>query len=101
MAEVRLYVTRFCGYCVAAKRLLGARKVAFEEVDVTGDAAMRAWLVKATGRRTVPQVFVGGNPIGGYEELAALERSGELATMLRGESGQGEREGPPPQQPGR
>jgi glutaredoxin 3 len=81
---VRVYTTRICPYCFAAKRLLGARGVAFEEIDVTGDDAARAWLVEATGRRTVPQIFIGANPIGGYEELASLDRSGELAKMLEG-----------------
>jgi glutaredoxin 3 len=83
MAEVRVYTTRFCAYCGAAKRLLRARAVAYEEVDVSGDAAMRARLVELTGRKTVPQIFVDGRPIGGYEELVALDRSGHLIATLR------------------
>jgi glutaredoxin 3 len=67
---------------VAAKRLLGARGVAYEEVDVTGNAGARAWLLEATRRRTVPQIFVGDRPIGGYRELAALDRSGELRRLV-------------------
>jgi glutaredoxin 3 len=82
MAEVRVYTTRVCAYCAAAKRLLGARGVAYEEVDVTRDQAKRAWLVEMTGRRTVPQIFIGGEAIGGYHELAALDRSGKLKAML-------------------
>jgi glutaredoxin 3 len=82
MAEVKVYTTRVCGYCVAAKRLLSARGVAYEEIDVTRDDAKRAWLVQRTGRRTVPQIFIGGVAIGGYEELASLDRSGKLAVLL-------------------
>ena len=53
-----------------------------EEIDVSGDHARRAWLVEATGQRTVPQIFIGGESIGGYDELAALDRSGELAAKM-------------------
>ena len=81
-AEVTIYTTRVCGYCVAAKRLLTSRNVAYTEVDVSNDNAKREWLVEATGRRTVPQIFIGAESIGGYDELAALDRSGELATKL-------------------
>jgi glutaredoxin 3 len=81
-AEVTVYTTRVCPYCIAAKRLLAERKVAYKEVDVSSDDAKRAWLVEATGRRTVPQIFIGAEPIGGYDELAALDRSGELAAKL-------------------
>lgn len=82
MADVTVYTTRICPYCVAAKRLLAARGVSFEEIDVTGDHAKRAWLLEATGRRTVPQIFIRGEAIGGYDDLAALDRSGRLAQML-------------------
>ncbi|HEY8086472.1 MAG TPA: glutaredoxin [Polyangiaceae bacterium] len=82
MLPVRIYTTRTCGYCVAAKRLLGARAIPFEEVDVSGDDAKRAWLVEATRRRTVPQIFFGEESIGGYEELAALDKSGQLDAKL-------------------
>jgi glutaredoxin 3 len=82
MPEVRVYTTRFCAYCVAAKRLLGARHIAYDEIDVTRDDASRAWLVEKTGRKTVPQIFVGARAIGGYQELVALDRSGRLAAML-------------------
>jgi glutaredoxin 3 len=82
-AEVTIYTTRVCGYCVAAKRLLTARNVAYTEIDVTGDHAKRTWLVEATGQRTVPQIFIAGESIGGYEELADLDRDGQLAERLR------------------
>jgi len=82
MAEVRVYTTRFCVYCVAAKRLLHAQGIPYEEVDVSSDATTRAWLVATTGRKTVPQIFVAAEPIGGYQELVALARSGRLTAML-------------------
>ena len=59
-----------CPYCIAAKRLLSARKIAYEEIDVTGDSDKRAWLVEVTGgRKTVPQIFIKGQSIGGFDEL--------------------------------
>jgi len=81
-ARVDVYTTDHCWYCTRAKRLLSARAIPFAEIDVTGDDARRAWLVETTGRRTVPQVFIDGRPIGGSDELHALDRSGELARLL-------------------
>jgi glutaredoxin 3 len=83
MTDVTIYTTRVCPYCVAAKRLLSARGVPYREVDVSGDDAKRAWLVEVTGRRTVPQIFIGDEAIGGYDDLAALDGSGKLAEKLR------------------
>jgi len=82
MMDVKIYTTRVCGYCIAAKRLLSQRGIAFEEFDVSGDQEKRAWLVEVTGRRTVPQIFLDGVAIGGYDELAAMDRSGELAKRV-------------------
>jgi glutaredoxin 3 len=79
---VTIYTTRVCSYCIAAKRLLSSRGVPYQEIDVTDDDAKRAWLVEATGRRTVPQIFIGGEAIGGYDDLALLDRSGRLKAML-------------------
>ena len=85
MSDVTIYTTRICAYCVAAKRLLSKRQIAYEEIDVTGDQAKRAWLVEVTGgRKTVPQIFIRGRSIGGYDELKQLDVSGELAPMLAG-----------------
>lgn len=80
--DVTVYVTEYCGYCVRAKALLDKRGIAYEVVDVTGDHEKRAWLVRETGRRTVPQIFIKGESIGGSDELYALDRSGELAKKL-------------------
>jgi len=83
-AHVKMYTRRWCGYCTAAERLLNEKDVAYEEIDCTGDHAIRRWLVSATGRHTVPQIFIDGVSIGGYDELRALERRGELDKLLAG-----------------
>ncbi|GIW44615.1 MAG: glutaredoxin 3 [Candidatus Binatia bacterium] len=82
MKRVVIYTTTYCPYCVAAKRLLERKQISYEEVDVTGDDSLRIWLVETTGRRTVPQIFIDGKSIGGYDELSALEQSGELELLL-------------------
>jgi glutaredoxin 3 len=81
MADVVVYSTTSCGYCVRAKALLGKLGIKFEEVDVSNDAEKRQWLVSTTGRRTVPQIFIKGESIGGFDELAALNASGKLISM--------------------
>jgi len=82
MAEVTIYTTGTCPYCFAAKSLLAKKGVPYEEIDVTGNDAERARLVERTGRRTVPQVFIDGTSIGGYDELAELDRGGQLDVLL-------------------
>ena len=82
IAEVKVYSTDYCAWCARAKDLLKKRNVPFEEVDVTHDDEKRAWLTKETGMRTVPQVFIDGHSIGGYDELRALDQSGELERRL-------------------
>jgi glutaredoxin 3 len=81
-AEVTLYRTRFCAYCVLAKRLLEKKGVPYSEVDVSGDSQKRTWLREVTGSHTVPQVFISGRSIGGYVDLYRLDRTGELDRML-------------------
>ena len=84
MARVEVYTTASCSYCMQAKRLLAARAIPFEEFDVGADEALRADVMQRSGRRTVPQVFIDGRSICGFEELAALDASGELATLVAG-----------------
>ncbi len=84
MKPVRVYTTPICGYCTVAKRLLTEHDIPFEEIDVANDFEKRAWLVETTGQRTVPQIFIGDESIGGYQELAALSRSGSLLPKLEG-----------------
>ncbi len=82
MKPVTIYTTNYCGYCVAAKRLLDQQHVAYREIDVTDDDAKRQWLVQQTGHRTVPQIFFGDESIGGYTDLAEIVRVGELQKRL-------------------
>jgi glutaredoxin 3 len=82
--RVKMYTTRLCGYCMAAKRLLGKRGIAFEEIGVDGRDDVRAWLAATTGQTTVPQIFIDDEPIGGYTELAALDREGKLQGLEEG-----------------
>jgi glutaredoxin 3 len=83
--DVRIYTTTYCSYCRAAKALLQERGVAFDEIDCTTDDQTRRWLVEQTGQRTVPQIFIGGVPVGGFSELSRLDRDRKLATILAGE----------------
>ena len=86
MPKVQVYSKQQCPYCVRAKALLQKKGVAFEEIDIEQDDAKRAWLVEASGQRTVPQIFVDGRPLGGFTELEALDRQGRLDPILRGEA---------------
>jgi glutaredoxin 3 len=79
---IRVYTTAYCGYCRMAKELLRRKGLGFEEIDVSGDDAARRWLVDATGRYTVPQIFIGEEAIGGYDELRSLEDRGELGAIV-------------------
>jgi glutaredoxin 3 len=82
MAKVRMYSTRWCGYCVRAKALLEARGIEFEEISLDDDPAFRQKLFDLTGGWTVPQIVIDGEPIGGYAELWRLDRDGRLAERL-------------------
>ncbi len=82
--DVVAYVTPYCGFCHAAKRLLDARGIDFVEIDVSRDPTARAWLVQRSGQRTVPQIFIKRRSIGGYTELAALDARGELRELIAG-----------------
>ena len=72
----------FCGFCRMAKRLLGSRGIRFATHDVTGDSEGRRWLMERSGQRTVPQIFIHGRSVGGYQELAQLDRTGGLREAL-------------------
>ena len=80
---VVMYSTNFCGYCVRARSLLERKGAAVQEIKVDEDVRDRETMVKKSGgRRTVPQIFIGERHIGGYDDLAALDRSGELDQLL-------------------
>ena len=80
---VKIYTTPYCPYCVRAKRLLEGKGVPYEEVDVANDDQARIELAERTGRRTVPQIFIGADHVGGSDDLHALEEQGKLDAMLR------------------
>ncbi len=83
MAKIEIYTTDYCPYCTRAKQLLDFKDVDYTEIDVTHDEKLRADLVnKAEGRRTVPQIFINDRPVGGYDDLKALEDRGELDQLL-------------------
>lgn len=80
--RVIVYSQPFCGYCSAAKRLLKEKGAEFSEVDVMVEAGRRDEMIERSGRRTVPQIFIDGRHVGGYDDLSALDRSGELDRLL-------------------
>jgi glutaredoxin 3 len=83
MKPVEIYTTPFCPYCVAAKRLLQKKGVTYEETDVSRDPALRqAMMRRAGGRHTVPQIFIGGQHVGGCDDLHALDHQGRLDPLL-------------------
>jgi glutaredoxin 3 len=82
MARVRIYTLVGCPYCAKAKSLLADYGVDFQELDVTQDEPMRAWLKMTTGKSTLPQTFIDGRPVGGFSDLEVLDKSGQLALML-------------------
>ncbi len=82
MSEVVMYCTRFCPYCVMAERLLDDKGVEIRTIPVGSDQAMWEEMERLTGRNTVPQIFIGDHHVGGYDDLAALERDGELDPLL-------------------
>ena len=85
--RIVVYSTPFCGYCGAAKRLLAGKGVDVTEIDVMFDPEQRQKMMeKSGGRRTVPQIFIDGRHIGGFEDLSALDANGELDRLLATQS---------------
>ena len=82
MADIKVYTTPNCPYCVRAKQLLDDKGVAYESIDVSNPADREELIAKAQGRRTVPQIFIDDSLVGGYDDLAALDRAGKLDEML-------------------
>jgi glutaredoxin 3 len=84
MAKVRMYTTAVCPYCQMAERLLRAKGVAvIDKIRVDLDPATRAEMMEKTGRRTVPQIYIGNTHVGGFDELAALDHAGRLDGLLQ------------------
>lgn len=83
MAKVEIYTKAFCPYCSRAKALLDSKQAAYEEIDITMGGPRRPEMIqRANGRSTVPQIFIDGRHVGGSDDLAALERAGELDALL-------------------
>ncbi len=82
LPEITLYSTPFCPFCHRAKRLLDGKGVPFTDISVMGNPDLRREMEARSGGYTVPQIFIDGEPIGGSDELIALERAGELDSML-------------------
>ena len=82
--DVVLYTTPSCSYCVQAKQLLVRKGVAYREIDVSRDGALRTEVMARSGQRTVPQIWIGEYHVGGFNELYALERAGTLDALLAG-----------------
>jgi glutaredoxin 3 len=85
MSKVEIYTTQWCPYCHAAKALLHSKGVAYEEVDAQDPEVRMAMTQRAHGRRTVPQIFIGEEHVGGYTDMAALDRAGKLDRLLQSE----------------
>lgn len=82
-----MYTTAYCGYCRRAERLLETKGVTdIEQIRVDLEPAQRMAMMDRTGRRTVPQIYIGDYHVGGYDELAALDRAGRLNALLAGEA---------------
>ena len=84
MADVTLYSTGWCPFCVRAKRLLAGKGARVHEIDVDREPEARRQMMARIGRRTVPQIWIGDRHVGGCDELFALERTGELDDLLAG-----------------
>lgn len=85
MQPVTLYTKPYCGFCHAAKRLLGQKGVEFEEIDISAHPERRPEMIqKANGRTTVPQIFIAGAHIGGFDDMYDLDAGGKLDAMLAG-----------------
>ena len=82
--KVIIYGNATCPYCGAARMLLTKKLVEFENISVTGDASLLEEMQQKSGRRSVPQIFIGDYHVGGFDELDALNRSGELDKLLAG-----------------
>ena len=82
MSKIEIYTTNWCPYCYAAKALLDDKGIAYDEIDATDPDVRMDMVERAHGRRTVPQIFIGEKHVGGYDDMAALERRGQLDPLL-------------------
>jgi glutaredoxin 3 len=82
MTDVTIYTRQFCGYCASAKALLDKKGVSYVEHDATGKPDLREEMIAKSGRNTFPQIFIGGQHVGGCDDLQALDRAGKLDPLL-------------------
>ncbi len=82
MAHVKIYSTQVCPYCVRAKQLLDSKGVKYEEVYVDNDMKLMKEMMELSGRRSVPQIFINGQSMGGFDDINALNQKGELDPLL-------------------
>jgi glutaredoxin 3 len=82
--SIEMYATDWCGYCERARALLRSKGAEFREISIEGKPELRAEMIERSGRRTVPQIFIGAHHVGGSDELAELEAAGKLDAMLAG-----------------
>ncbi len=82
MPEIKIYTSRYCAYCSAAKHLLQSKNYEYEEINMEGNQELMLEIMQKSGQRTVPQIFVGEKSIGGYQELLASTSSGEFEALL-------------------
>ena len=82
MANIDIYTKATCRFCHRAKALLNSKGAAFNEIAIDGDNAKREVMIERSGRTTVPQIFIDGRHVGGSDDLAALDRAGELDALL-------------------
>ena len=83
MPEIIIYTTTYCPFCTRAKALLEKKGVKYTEINVTDDEEKRKEMIEKSGRTSVPQIFINGKHVGGYDDLYALEEKGELDTLLK------------------
>ena len=82
MTEVTVYTTSTCPYCRSAKALLNSKNITFNEINVERDMKLRTEMMKKSGRRTVPQIFIGEHHVGGFDDMAKLDRDGQLMGLF-------------------
>lgn len=83
MKKVEFYSADWCPFCMRAKALLDSRGIEYEEINVDRIPGFREKLVEMTGRMTIPQIIIDGEPVGGYDDIAALDRAGELLPLVQ------------------
>ena len=82
MASIEIYTASYCPYCTRSKTLLDRKGVTYQEINIEHDTSQREEMIMRSGRRTVPQIFINGKPIGGYDDLYKLSTNGKLDTLL-------------------